>query len=214
LKANNIPVVLIDNELFKGEFTTINTDNLKAAYTGTKYLISKGHNNIALVCFTKFHDQVAKRIQGHQQALEESSLEYSNDNVYETELSLTGGMRIAERLAKEVKIKKYTAIFAISDLIAIGIIKHFVNNGITIPGEVSILGFDDISWSEITIPSLTTVHQRLSRLGYLAVRQLVYSLKRPNTKCSLIELSAHIVERDSVRAINNDPSNSHRQPHE
>lgn len=214
LKANNIPVVLIDNELFKNEFTTINTDNFKGAYIGTKYLISKGHRNIALVCFTKFHDQVAKRIQGYKEALRQSLIEYKDDNVYETELSLSGGMKIAERLSREIKSKGYTAVFAISDLVAIGIIKYFVNNGITIPGEVSILGFDDISWSEITIPSLTTVHQRLSKLGYLAVKQLVYSLKRPNMKSSLIELSTHIVERDSVRALNNDTTGNQGQEHE
>jgi DNA-binding LacI/PurR family transcriptional regulator len=201
LRAIGMPVVLIDNELFTDEFTTINTDNFKAAYMGTEYLISKGHCDIALVCFSNFSDQEKKRRQGYRKALEFSSLPFSEENVYETELSLNGGMRIAEKLLGEVRAGKYTAVFAISDLIAIGMLKYFTNQGVRIPSDVSILGFDDISWSEITIPSLTTVHQRLSKLGSLAVSQLVYGLRKPRNKPSLIELGAHIVERDSVQAI-------------
>lgn len=201
LKRRGVPLVLVDNELFKNKYTCINTDNYKAAYNGTKYLIDKGHKRIALVCFNKFYDQVNLRKKGYIDALLDNSIEYNPSFVYETDLSMDGGMKIAGEVSKE--INKYTAIFCISDYVAIGMLKYFNKNNIRIPEDISILGFDDIEWTKIVTPALTTIHQKKKKLGYLSVEKVISFLEKKHNKNLLIELDTFIVERESVRSISN-----------
>ncbi|MCL5986352.1 MAG: LacI family transcriptional regulator [Actinobacteria bacterium] len=203
LKKAGIPIVLIDNELFKKNFTSINTNNHGAAYRGTKYLIEKGHKNIALVCFNKFHDQVEERVRGYKDALHDNFIMYNPSNIYTTDLSVKGGEAVAKKILEELKLKRYTAIFAVSDAIAIGIMKYFNRNNVNIPDEISILGFDDISWCEIVTPSLTTIHQKSTKLGSLAVKKLIDMIEKRQKKEVLIELDTFIVERESVKDLKN-----------
>ncbi|MCL5072032.1 MAG: LacI family transcriptional regulator [Actinobacteria bacterium] len=198
LKKKDIHFALIENEMFRDRFLCINTNNYKAGFDGTKYLIGKGHKKIAFIGFNRFSDQINMRKKGYLDALEKYSLKGDPALIYETDLSVDGGFKIAEMLKKN--INDYTAIFCCSDTIAIGVIKYFHKNGIKVPLDISILGFDDIEWSKIVEPELTTVHQHKQELGYKAVEKII-SLIDKNKKQKSIILDAEIVERESVRDI-------------
>ena len=199
LQKKDIHFALIDNEMFKDKFLCINSNNYQAGYDGTKYLIEKGHKKIAFVGFNSFSDQVNMRKCGYIDALKNFNLNPGPNLFYESELSVDGGLKIAEVLGKN--INDYTAIFSCSDTIAIGIIKYFSKNGIKVPRDVSILGFDDIEWSKIIEPELTTVHQNKKELGYKAVEKIISMIDKNKKQRSII-LETQIIERDSVRDIN------------
>jgi DNA-binding LacI/PurR family transcriptional regulator len=199
LKRKSIYFALIENEMFKDKFLCINTNNYKAGYDGTEYLVKKGHKKIAFVGFNSFSDQVNMRKKGYFDALEKYSIKNDPALIYETGLSFDGGFKIAELLKRS--INDYTAIFCCSDIIAIGIIKYFHKNGIKVPADVSIMGFDDIEWSKIIEPELTTIHQHKQELGYKAVEKIILSIDK-NQKQGSVILDAEIVERESIRDIN------------
>lgn len=200
LKKKEIHFVLIENEIFKDKFLCVNTNNYKAGYDCTKYLLEKGHKNIAFVGFNRFSDQINARKQGYLDALIEHSINKDDSIIFETDLSVEGGLKIAKKLEKD--INKFTAIFCCSDTIAIGVIKYFDKVNIKVPDDISILGFDDIEWAKIINPALTTMHQRKKELGYKAVEKIILMIGKSRKQKSII-LDAYIVERETVKKIDN-----------
>jgi DNA-binding LacI/PurR family transcriptional regulator len=200
LRKKDIKFVLVDNEIFKEKFLCINTNNYKAGFVATEYLINKGHKKIAFVGFNRFSDQINVRKKGYLDALVKHHIESRDSLIYETDLSVDGGIKIAKIL--EENISDFTAIFCCSDTIAIGVTKYFYKNGIKVPSDVSIVGFDDIEWSKIVEPTLTTVHQYKKELGCKAVEKIILLAEGSKKQKSVI-IDAEIVERESVADINN-----------
>jgi DNA-binding LacI/PurR family transcriptional regulator len=199
LVESNIEAIFINNEDFQFKYNTVSTDNYKAAYDGTKYLINKGHKKIALVTcnINKFLFQ--RREKGFKDALRDKSIMVDNTSIYETDLSIDGGMKIAEKISKY--LHQYTAIFCLSDFIALGMLSYFNENNINIPNDISLMGFDDISYAKISTPPLTTIHQKKKKLGYLAVEKLISNMNRDSKSKITIILDTYLVERKSVKDI-------------
>jgi len=198
LKDKDIHFVLIENELFKDKYTCINTDNFKAGYKGTEYLINKGHKNIAIVGFNSFHDQVNSRKKGYVEALREYSLKYNPEFVFNTTLNIEGGEKIGEEVYK--KINKLDSVFCFSDLIAVGLMKKLKSLKVKIPDDISILGFDNIELTKIVDPTLSTVHQKKKLLGAKAVESIISS-KNNTEEINSIILDVKIIERESIKVI-------------
>ena len=137
---------------------------------------------------------------GYLDALEKNSIKYDPSWIYESDLSIKGGQKVAEKITKD--IEEYTAIFCLSDFIALGMLNYFYEHNVMIPKDISLIGFDDISYTEISVPPLTTIHQKKKKLGYLAVDKLISCLNE-NRKCRInIGLDTYLVERKSVRDLN------------
>lgn len=204
LKERGIPVVVIGNKIFKDNFASILSDDYKAFYDGTKYLIDKGHKDIALVCVNMYHEIVDLRKKGYMDALADNSIKYDPGAVYipdhSIEDSIEGGMQVAKKIIED-GINKYTAIFCLSDYIAVGILKYLINNNIKVPEDISILGYDNIELAKIVTPGLTTIHQKKKKMGYLATKKIIEFFEKKQPKKTLIELSTKIVERESVKDI-------------
>jgi len=139
LVKNKIHIVLLNSTSnFNDKCTTICTNNYKAAFEGTEYLIDKGHNNIGLVYFKKNDDEINQRRQGYIDALIKNKIKFSPSFIYETDSSFEGGKKVAEEILN--KSLNHTAIFCLSDQIAIGIIKYFKKLNVRVPEDISILG--------------------------------------------------------------------------
>lgn len=199
LLDNGIEIVFINAEIFKDKFNLVSINNYQAAFDGTQYLINKGHQKIALVSsnITKFLFDI--RIHGCRDALKQNSIDIDDSSIYETDLSIYGGYMAAQEISKH--LEKYTAIFCLSDFIALGIINYFNENNIRVPDDISLLGFDDIMFSKITYPPLTTIHQKKKKLGYLAVEKLIGLLNKELKGNISIVLDTYLVERKSVKDI-------------
>lgn len=168
----NIPVVLIDRktqdlERYKGVFI----DNIEAGYKATKYLISGKNENIAYLAGTYGIDTTMKRLEGYKKALTEASIELKPDYIVYGEYSIKSGYERTLSLMKGHR--EIQAIFAGSDIIAIGAIKALKDMNILVPDEVEVVGIDDISISNLISPSLTTVAQPIYEIGYKASEKLI-----------------------------------------
>jgi len=193
----NIPVVLIDRktedlERYKGVFI----DNVEAGYMATKYLISGGNENIAYLGGTCGIDTSMKRLRGYDKAINEAGIRLNPDYIIFGDYTIKSGYERTLSLMK--KHGEIQAIFAGSDIIAIGAIKALKDMNLSVPDEVEVVGIDNISISNLVSPSLTTVAQPIYEIGYKASEKLINFI---NNKSDYEDefLPTKLVVRNSTR---------------
>ena len=175
---------------------TIVTDNKKAGYKAAEYLVSKGHKKIGFLSAPndEYLPASKERLEGFCQYLTEAGIPFDNSYYEESEYrTVPSGKEAFKKLYQ--RHSDMTAIFAVSDLIAMGAMSYARENGLSIPDDLSILGFDDDRVSEYTTPRLTTFRQDSEGIATLAADFLLVGLPVPN---KLIHLPCEFIERDSV----------------
>lgn len=197
-KNNHIDVVLA------GRTTNYNVpyvgiDNFKAAYDAVNYLISLGHKRIGIIHgpldeMKETIDSV-DRLKGYKQALIDNGLPICNEFIKEANFKYKSGYNAAVEMIKSDM--RPTAIFAISDIMAMGAINAVFDSGLSCPEDISVMGFDNIDLSEATRPSLTTVSQPMYEIGAVAARILIKILNREEIDNSQVILKHKIVVRNS-----------------
>lgn len=199
LTKANIPFVLIDSYIDNKKVLNIGLDDCKGGYLATKYLIDKGHRNIVFASpIIKKNGVVEERLIGYKMALKEASIPFEDKNVYQQEITITEGIELGHKLSRRTDI---TAVFATADILAAGIISGLMEEGKSVPEDVSIVGFDDLYISSLTAPRLTTIHQDPQEKGKVAVETLVSVIEGSSIENNNIVLPVSIVERNSVKQI-------------
>jgi LacI family transcriptional regulator len=171
-----LPVVFIDSYLQDSELYQVNLDDRMGSYRATSYLIAQGHRRIALLIGDIPMERIAnygvlhERWLGYRDALEEAGIPYDPQLMIKLPTSLEGGYQASNRL---VELPDVTAIFSFSDISAMGLLKGLKEKSKSVPGEYSVIGFDNLFVSEYTSPSLTTVSQNILEKGQAAVRMLL-----------------------------------------
>lgn len=200
LKQLEIPVVLIDSYCKYDCFHEVRIDDQASSYQATKYVIEAGHRKVGLVSGLLHEDGVMqKRFKGYQQALAEYGIPYREEYVFEGNVDYDSGVLIAGEIAR--RQTDLTALVATADMFAIGLMKGFFELGIRVPDDISIMGFDDLDISAYMTPGLTTVRQEISLKGERAVELLVQGMTVPGMRKVEEILPVRIVERDSVRHL-------------
>ena len=191
-----VPVVRIESSRKRGgdlPIDDIYVDSRAAAQAVTEYLIARGRKRIALVAGRG--GPQAHRTEGYRTALAKHG--YPEHIVIDDEFSEVGGTRAANAiLAGDFKP---TAIFAANDLMAIGVMQALRDRGISIPAEIAVAGFDDISAARLVTPSLTTVAQFQCDMGVKAAQILMERL-RGSKLCAgtALEMPYSLIERGST----------------
>jgi GntR family transcriptional regulator of arabinose operon len=206
LQKRGIPVVLLDTHLKKYNFDYVGSNNIQGAKTATKYLLKMGHRNIAFIGFKKFYITAYERLQGYIQALKEYGIK-PNPELIITEnkngkITDEGYDQVKKLLSKRVP---FTAIFAINDGLAIGTYKALEEEGIKVPDDVSIIGFDDSNLVRNFKVPLTVIQQDMFNLGYSATKLLFERIEQKNSKYNneikKIILDTKLIIRDSVKKL-------------
>ncbi|MHA6481110.1 LacI family DNA-binding transcriptional regulator [Paenibacillus sp. strain BS8-2] len=203
-KSVNIPIVLIDSYVHDQYFANVGIDDEQGGYMATKYLIDQGHRHIGIVTGMIRRDGVVeKRFLGYKRAMQEAGLFYNPDLVFEESVSYEHGYDTGRIIAEQHP--EMTAVFATADLVAFGLIRGLFECGKSVPEDVSIIGFDDISWAHMFFPPLTTVRQQIALKGEMAARHLMENIKQGTANevggfQYLVPLE--IVERQTVRKLN------------
>lgn len=196
---SDLPCVLIDIPADRGRVGSVSIDNEQASYAITKYLLEKGHRNIAFVNGKEAAAVSAQRYEGYISALRENAAPLKWDYVLNGEFDEEIAYR--EMLAFLPEHKEVTAVFCASDLMAIGVMKAVQDLGMTVPGSVSVVGFDDIPVAAHTTPSLTTIQQDFYLNGYEAAKMLhniIQGRDVPHRK----KTPHNLIERGSVLSLN------------
>jgi LacI family transcriptional regulator len=182
-------------------------DNDHGGYLAGRYLLDLGHRRMACVTGPSDLTPSAGRIAGFQGALAEAGVALLPEAIVRGNGHHDGGVRaVQELLAAELDC---TAIFAFNDLMAIGAIGALLRAGRRVPGDVSVVGFDDIPQAAAIYPALTTVAQPIAEMGQRAVRLLLDRIERRDRPAQRIVLPTTLVERESCRPVADGMVNGH-----
>ncbi|MCL4868462.1 MAG: LacI family transcriptional regulator [Anaerolineae bacterium] len=196
LRERDFPYVLIDQFGIDDSDLTVTAANREGGYAATRHLIELGHRRIAII--TGWMDMIAARhrLEGYRAALADYHIEYDEALVYEGDFSQPCGFHGANHLLDLASPP--TAIFASSDLIAMGVMDAARGRGIKIPTDLSLIGFDDIPMSAVLIPQLTTVRQPLDEMGRRATQILLDLIQKPEAKQTSVVLATELILREST----------------
>ena len=193
----NIPVVLADRTINNMDIDHVTTNNFEGAVQITNYLIKKGHTKIAIILSELFSTE-RERLDGYRTALTKHNIPIDNNLIH-----TNGGEFRKKRyleLAKSILQDKndFTAVFAGHDRIALAFYSAAKKLGINIPGDISLVGYDDLPL--ITI-SLTTMHQPIYEMGQESFRLILSRIQGNHGVSRQTVLTSHLVERTSVNPI-------------
>jgi LacI family transcriptional regulator len=194
----SVPSVLVDVPLTSATCSYVMTDNVGGARMAVEHLIEQGHRQIG---FVNGHAQAAvsqERLRGYQEAMERSGIGYRPEWVFFSNFQLEGGAEGARTLLQEHP--DLTAIFFASDLMALGAIKSLQEQGVQVPDQISVVGFDDIQIASLMHPALTTVRQNRYEMGSTASETLIRMLENGDTGRGIV-LPPELVVRDTTRRL-------------
>jgi LacI family transcriptional regulator len=198
--ALDAPLVVVDAWFESECFDTVLMNNTDSVITATDYLIENGHTKIGNLCSNITIRNFYYRRMGLTQTLERHDLQL--DERYRVFLNPTiSGAYEDMKAYLKTSPKLPTAYVADNDIIAIGAMKALSESGCRIPQDVSIIGFDNMPFSEMTSPRLTTMDVPKRELGIIAVRRLIDQIKGDVWVPMRTELLTRLIKRDSVMKL-------------
>lgn len=193
--AGQYPIVQCSEFDEDGTISYVTINNELAAYHAVKHLIKIGQKKIALINSDEKFLYARERRAGYEKAMDEFGLTIETDWIYNTEsLDFEDGKRAMRRLLDLPN--RPTAVFAVSDVLAIGALKEINATGLQIPGDVAVIGFDKIAFSNMTHPTLTTIAQPMYKMGCTSANMIVNKIK--GKKVESIILDHELIIREST----------------
>ncbi len=206
LETSPAPLVLFDQPLEGFAGSGVAFDFRAGGQTATRHLVACGHRRIAFA--SQSVDRASRRLifEGYREALRESGIRPTGDCVFtvaddpEAEGEIRD-YRHGRLLARNILDKPYLpdAIVASNDMIAIGILNALSEQGVSVPNDVSLIGFDDIGFASMIPPGLTTVRQSTAKTAELAAAILFGRIDRPGKRAVVRAVEPELIERGSVR---------------
>lgn len=198
----NYPLVLVGENIFNGPKDHVTMRNIEAARAATEYLIGLGHRRIAVIGAHRGEviGSAGLRLRGYAEALEVAGIEYDENLIgYSAPWFRSNGADVmSELLARNVD---FTAVFALNDLLAFGAMRVMQEAGISIPNDVSVMGFDNLEEAKYSIPSLSSVEPGKQEIAQKAVETLVERMgkgDKSDIPSREIEVEFEVVEREST----------------
>ncbi|WP_257962535.1 LacI family DNA-binding transcriptional regulator [Bacillus sp. UMB0893] len=189
------PIVFLDREKVSETISSVVFDSYKGGQVVARYLMNLGHKRIGYIQgYSNLYDDI-ERFRGFKDALLEAGLEFHEEHrlvgYFEEEASYSA-VKSYVRSGKQLP----DAFFAANDLSAIGAIKALKSEGLVVPEDISVIGFDDIDISEFFNPPITTVNNPIARQGLLAVNRLLAMIQN-KADGRLDKLEGNLVVRNS-----------------
>jgi len=197
LHENNIPIVLFDRMLQDVECNQVFCDNSLGGYTGIKYLYELGHRRIGVVGAPTYPEPMIRRIRGTREAIAEFGLDDDPELLVTMDTQLFDmGYDAAQHLLR-LPVPP-TAIFALTDVTAVGVMHAAAEMGLKIPYDLSVMGYDDLPIAAYTIPPLTTIAQPFIEMAYTAVDMLFHQIENPDLAPERAVLPTRLVVRQTT----------------
>lgn len=208
IQDNGVNIVLFDQDIVNLSCSKVGYNYIKGGTIAVEYLIGMGHSNIAFITSPMVKGSRKDLFEGYRATLLRNNIPFREQNVIESETEeesqngsyeFQNGKTLAKRFLQLTD--RPTAIFCVNDMTAFGIIQELLQNNISVPGDVSVVGFDNIEISLMTNPPLTTIHQPAYETGKLACKLLLDSLEGKRRDDVSIILEPSLVERKSVMRL-------------
>jgi DNA-binding LacI/PurR family transcriptional regulator len=197
-KTAGVPIVSVASAELPG-FALVDVDNVQGGYDATRHLLDLGHRAIATLVGPREFPSSAARFEGYRHALAEAGV--AEDPAlaeHAVDWGLESGRKAAARLLE--RGAHFTALFAHSDLIALGAIRQLREAGRRVPEDISVVGYDDLPTAAYVDPPLTTVHQPMGEVGAVAAALVLDQLAGRDGAAGTHLLPAELVVRESAVA--------------
>jgi LacI family transcriptional regulator len=198
--SEGVPAVALATGRAREDVSCVRIDDYNAAREMTLYLVSLGHSRIAFIKGQPTQTASAQRLAGFEAAMEESGLEVDPALVVQGYFSYKSGLEAAEKLLARKRMP--TAIFASNDDMAAAAISVAHRRSLDVPGDLSVVGFDDTPIATTVWPELTTVRQPIAAMAEAAINLLLHKIRRPKDRHSTQPVDHLVpyvlVKRDSV----------------
>lgn len=194
----DMPIVFIDSRTENDEMCFVVLDDIKASYMAAEYLMELGHRDIAFIGRYENTGSRKDRVEGYRQALEKFGIK-AQVNLAEISASdrISGYNIMIEMIRNGIMPK---SVVAENDIIALGVIEAVEKSGYNVPGDVSVIGIDDIEFASLPKINLTTVAQPKNKLGGLAVEILINKINGDKRKNAIV-LEPTLVVRGTCRKL-------------
>jgi DNA-binding LacI/PurR family transcriptional regulator len=193
------PVVFVNSPHQGEQVSNVMTDNEHGGWLATRHLIEMGHRRIAYLSGPAQGRSQGARLAGYRRALQEEGLAFDPACILPGDGTIASGRQALRWWLSQPAEQRPTAIFCYNDLSALGLLAEAFQQGVAIPEELSVVGFDNMPMAEASVPPLTTVEQRSAELGRQAFRCLLAALEgHPGAN---VTLRGRLITRASVRRL-------------
>ncbi len=194
----HLPLVFVSSPYPEAEANFVGTDSEHGGYLAAKHLLDLGHREIVVIGGQFNSEAIIQRFNGYKRALKEYNIILNTDDVILGDFSVSSGYKSIKTLVNTNR--KFTAVLAFDDLIAIGVMNGLKESGIIIPDDISVIGFDNIEAASFRGIDLTTISMDKSSMGRFAVEILLGELNCKQKPCDIknIVLDQDLVIRNST----------------
>lgn len=200
LVDENFPFVLLFSTIKNGPFSAVGIDNYRGGYVATEHLISLGHKRICMVAGNfSMTDRSFHRWHGYKKCLKDNGIPYDKELLVQTDYSLAGGRNSIQKLLSLASPP--TAVFCSNDYIALGAIKGAKEMGLSLPKDLSIVGFDDMQTASYMVPALTTIRQPAFEMGKRAAELLLQMIETPSKPIQDMMDTTLVVRESTERCL-------------
>ncbi len=196
IREAHVPFVVIDRDLGEYPVDQLLVDNHQGGALAGRHLIELGHRRMACVVGPSDLTPSAGRIAGFRGALREAGIDLPDALVVQGDGRHSGGTASVRTLLQ--RNVDFTAIFAFNDVMAAGVIGELQRSGLRVPGDVSVIGFDDIPIAAAMYPSVTTIAQPIAEMARLGVDLLLRRIRGPDAPFERLVLPTRLVPREST----------------
>jgi LacI family transcriptional regulator len=194
------PFVVLDSYFEMKPLNQVVINNCEGVCKAIHHLYEKGHRQIGYCGSSVMINNFLERNQAFIQATRQLKIPVQERHIFRVQPTIDGAYQdMLVRLSDSSDLP--TALFADNDLIAMGVMKALKDKGISIPGDVSLIGFDDLPFCEVTDPPLTTIRVFNRSMGKLAVKRLKSLIEEGTEEFVKIEVGTALIQRDSVAEV-------------
>ena len=176
------------------KYPFVDVDNVKGGFLATRHLIDSGCKNIVTITGDLKLQSGRDRLDGYEQALKSAGLKISDDLIIHGDYTQSKAEELTRRLLKNKT--KFDGVFAANDLSAVGVISVLLQNGISVPGKVKVVGFDDSPVASRNQPSITTIRQPIRELGAEVAASLLALLDGKEVEDKMLDVK--LIKREST----------------
>ena len=194
--GSTIPLVMACEYFEDFPYPTVRVDNYVAAKNAVDYLLDIGHQRVACITGPMDNPICVARERGYRQSLKEATISFDAKAVESGDFSFESGYCAFHRLYHQYRM---TALFCFNDMMALGAMRAAFEHGINVPKQLSIVGFDDLPFTEYTTPQLTTIRQPQNKIGETAMQTLIHILQgKPTVQDNVLPIQ--LLVRSSTAA--------------
>ena len=207
LEQLDIPFILstiaVTNDMEKGNFSSVSVDDVQESYKIVSYLCEQGHKKIGILAATPLDESIGKlRLEGYKKALKDHGITFDPSWCFFSDediecYTMNNGYRQMKRVIKSKQ--DITALFAVSDSIAIGACKAVFDAGKTVPEDYSIAGFDGMEMARYYNPAITTIRQPVEEMAHATIR-ILFDIIRDKAQNQQKVFKGQLIEGQSTRA--------------